>query len=218
MPLMALSLQSIIGWLVPREVGFYEFLERQAATAHEGALALATFAREGASAEEVRARVQVREHEGDAIVHAVEEALAKTFVTPIDREDLQKLSSELDDILDFTNGAARACVLMGVAKPTEHMQRLTGMLVDCTAVLRDAVPHLRGHDYAALIEASRALRKLEKEADTIYRDGVHTLFHDQAIDAKVLLREKTVLEDIERAVDSCERVGDTLANLAIKNG
>jgi len=213
-----MGLQSIIQWLLPREDKFYAFLETQAAIAWDGASALAAFGRTAESAESVRDAVQRKEHEGDAIVHAVEEALAKTFVTPIDREDLQKLSSELDDILDFTNGAARACVLMGVAKPTEHMQRLTGMLVDCTAVLRDAVPHLRGHDYAALIEASRALRKLEKEADTIYRDGVHTLFHDPAIDAKVLLREKTVLEDIERAVDSCERVGDTLANLAIKNG
>ncbi len=66
----------------------------------------------------MRLAVQDLEHKGDNIYHQMEEALAKTFVTPIDREDLQKLSAELDDILDLTNGAMRTAVLYGVEKPT----------------------------------------------------------------------------------------------------
>ena len=215
---MALSLQSIIGWLVPKETGFYEFLERQARTAHEGALALASFARDGASAEQVRERVQVCEHEGDSIVHAVEEALARTFVTPLDREDLQKLSSQLDDILDLTNAAARTCVLMGVVRPTEPMKALIEKLVVCTDVLNQGVPHLRTHEYGKLLETSRTLRTLEKEGDTVYREAVRNLFQGEQMDARVLLREKTVLDELEDAIDHCETVGDTLANMAVKNG
>jgi hypothetical protein len=213
-----MSLQSFIRLLLPREDSFYDLLERQALVAFEGATALAAFARPDATVEAVCEAVQGKEHEGDAIVHQVEEALARTFVTPIDREDLQKLSSELDDVLDLANSAARSSALMGVSRPSEAMASMLGTLVEAAAVLRDAVPNLRTHDYAALIAASRTLRTLEKDADRRYRDAVFALFHDERIDAKVLLREKTVLEELERAIDCCEHVGDTLANLAVKHG
>jgi uncharacterized protein len=213
-----MSLQDLVRWLLPREEHFYDFLERQAAMAHEGAIALAAFNGEGTTAESISKTVQDIEHRGDAIVHEVEDALAKTFVTPLDREDLQKVSSELDDILDLTNGAARVCLLYGVARPTKPMSQLIDKLVECTAILKDAVPHLRKHEYEALIEASRTLRKLEKEADIVYRQAVQGLFRDDAVDAKRLLREKEVLEDLERAVDRCEHVAGTLANLAVKHG
>src|SRR4051812_9554718 len=109
-----MGLQDLVRWFLPKEEHFYDFLERQATAAHEGARALATFDDPDASAEMVAKNVQEIEHRGDAIVHELEEALAKTFVTPIDREDIQKLSSQLDDILDFTNSAARGSVLFGV--------------------------------------------------------------------------------------------------------
>jgi uncharacterized protein len=210
-----MALQSLVRWLLPREDHFYDFLERQAVVAHDASQALASF---NGSAETTRAKVQEFEHAGDRIVHEMEEALAKTFVTPIDREDLQKLSSELDNIADLANGAARAAVLFGVETPTEPMRKLMEVLVRCTAVLKGAIPLLRKHAYADLVEKSRELRKLEKEGDGIYRDAVSKLFHDPAIDAKVLIREKAVLEDLENAIDHCNRIADTLANLAVKHG
>jgi uncharacterized protein len=213
-----MGLQDLVRWLLPKEQHFYDFLERQALAAHEGATALAAFSGEGTAATSVAAEVQVVEHKGDAIVHELEEALAKTFVTPIDREDLQKLSSELDDVLDLTNGAARGCVLFGVTRPTPAMTALTAKLVECTGVLKDALPHLRNHEYSALIDASRVLRKLEKDGDTIYREAIRVLFSDEKIEARVLFREKQVLDDLETAIDRCEYVSNTLANLAVKHG
>jgi uncharacterized protein Yka (UPF0111/DUF47 family) len=212
-----MSLQSIVRWLVPRDDYFYGFLESQAEAAYKGAVALARF-KDGSSATEVRDAVQEIEHEGDKISHEMEEALAKTFVTPIDREDLHKLSTELDDILDLANGAIRAATLYGVDTPTEPMNKLMDLLVECTRVLKTAVPHLRKNAYAEITEATRALRKLEKEGDAVFREGVSALFHDVAIDAKKILREKQVLEDLENAVDACEQLGETLANLAVKHG
>src|SRR6476619_525545 len=87
-----MGIQDVIRWFLPREDHFYEFLEKQASAAHEGAKALSKFSTNGNSAKEAREAVQKIEPEGDRIVHEMEEALAKTFVTPIDREDLQKLS------------------------------------------------------------------------------------------------------------------------------
>ncbi len=213
-----MSIQDVIRFLLPREDHFYGFLEKQAKVAHEGAQALAKFTDNGHTAEEARAAVQKCEHEGDAIVHAMEEALAKTFVTPIDREDLQRLSSELDTVLDLTNGAIRACTMLGVEEATEPMQKLVRILVDCTHRIDTVMPKLRRHEYAQIVTCTRELRKIEKDADTVYREAISSLFKDSSVDAKKLIREKTVLEDLENAIDQCDSIGDILANLAIKNG
>jgi len=213
-----MGIQDVIRFLLPREDHFYDFLEQQAKAAHSGAKALARFTENGQTADEARAAVQKCEHEGDAIVHAMEEALAKTFVTPIDREDLQRLSSELDTVLDLTNGAIRACTMLGVEEATEPMKQLVKILVDCTHRIDEVMPKLRRHQYAEIVGVARELRKIEKDADTVYREAISSLFKDPAVDAKRLIREQTVLEDLENAVDQCDSIADILANLAVKNG
>ncbi len=92
------------------------------------------------------------------------------------------------------------------------------VLVECTRVLCETIPNLRKHKYAEIAEATRVIRKLEKDGDPVFRDAVSALFHDPSVDAKTILREKQVLEDLENAVDHCETVGETLATLAVKHG
>ncbi|MBX3197191.1 MAG: DUF47 family protein [Labilithrix sp.] len=222
-----MGIQDVIRWFLPREDHFYEFLEQQARAAHEGAKALSKFSTNGTTAEQARDAVQKIEHDGDRIVHEMEEALAKTFVTPIDREDLQKLSSELDGVLDLTNGAIRACVMLGVDKPTPAMAELIEIIVRCTAKIDEAMPKLRKHKYTEIVAVARELRKIEKEADIVYREAISELFcsertggpvREGVTDARVLIREKTVLEDLENAIDQCDSIADTLANLAVKHG
>ncbi len=212
-----MALQDVVRWFMPREDHFYRFLEKQAVVAHRGAQALGEF-KPGKNIEDVQAAVQILEHEGDKIVHELEEALQKTFVTPIDREDLQQLSAELDDILDLTNSAARVCALFGVQTPTAPMLQLIELLIKATAELETALPLLGKHDYAGLMTTSRSIRQLEKDADAVFRSALSRLFRDDAIDAKELLREKEVLENLEHAIDRCERLAHTLANLSVKHG
>jgi uncharacterized protein Yka (UPF0111/DUF47 family) len=213
-----MALQAIVRWLLPREDHFYSLLESQADACHAAAMALLKSKDPSSRPEDVRDAVQVIEHFADDLVRQMEDALARTFVTPLDREDLHKLSSELDDVIDLTNLAARASVLYGVSRPTEPMQKLMDTLVECTIVLKTALPKLRHHKYAELLEDGRKLRALEKEADGVFRAAVSQLFKDPAVDAKVLLREKEVLEDLENAVDHCDDVAGTLANIAVKHG
>ena len=212
-----MGIQEVIRFFLPRETHFYDFLEKQAKAAHDGAKTLSQFATNGKTAEQARDEVQKIEHEGDRFVHEMEEALARTFVTPIDREDLQKLSSELDTVLDLTNGAIRACVMLGVAKPTEPMKKLIEIIVRATAKLDETIPKLRKHHYSDIVTDARELRKIEKEGDVVYREAISNLFKE-VNDAKVLIREKTVLEDLENAIDQCDSIADTLANLAVKHG
>lgn len=148
-----MSLQSAIRWLVPREDHFYTFLEGQAEVAHEAAVALHRW-KDGEKVSVVCDAVLELEHKGDKIVHEMEEALAKTFVTPIDREDLHRLSVELDDILDRANGAIRAASLNGVPTPTEPMNKLMDLLIECTTVVKASTPLLRKNKYAEITEAA----------------------------------------------------------------
>jgi predicted phosphate transport protein (TIGR00153 family) len=213
-----MGIQDLIRKVMPREEGFYDLLERQAKAALGAAEALASFTESARSAEQVAESVQRLEHEGDKLVHEVEETLARTFVTPIDREDIHFLCSELDDVLDLTNTTARAFQLLGVDRPTKPMCEMMDLLVKATNELANALPALRRHAYSELFLAKRRIRELEKECDAIYRTEVSRLFHAVDVDAKVLLREREVLDDLENTIDRCERVADTLANLAVKHG
>lgn len=213
-----MGIQNVIRLLVPKEEHFFDFIEQGAAHTWNAATALAGFSKPGATAEAVRLEVQGWEHLGDKMVHEMEDALAKTFVTPIDREDLQRLSSEIDTITDLTNAAARACAWFGVERPDDAMLKLMQKLVEATSVLKEAAPALRAHQYGKLIEAGRTLRQLEKDADTVYREAVSRLFRAEPFDARAMFREKEVLDDLENAIDHCERVGHLLVNLAVKHG
>lgn len=208
-----MGIQDAIRWLVPKEEGFFDILEKQASTAREGVAAF--IAEEDITA--AGKQMQEFEHKGDRLVHEMEESLAKTFVTPIDREDLHLLSSELDDILDLANGAARAAMLFGVEAWTPAMKELMRVLYECTVVVDKAIPNLRKHAYNDIVESSRELRKLEKEGDRIYKAEVSRLFKDAQVDAKMLLREKAVLDDLENALDHCDELASVLANLAVKH-
>jgi predicted phosphate transport protein (TIGR00153 family) len=210
-------MQGVIRWLLPKEDHFYDFLERQAVIAHEAAVALSALAKGGAP-EEVTKEVSAIERRGDAVVREMEEALGKTFVTPIDREDLQRVCQELDDIVDSINLSARYYHVYRVPTLTDPMRGLLEITVEGTAQLKDVLPRLRKADWPALMETSRSLRALEKKGDEIFRQALTALFDDAAIDARDLLRQKELLEDFENAVDHCMKVGNTLANLSVKHG
>ncbi len=212
----AMAIQGLIRWLLPREDHYYGWLEEIARLSHDAALALARFRERPAP--EVQEAVQKIEHQADDIVRKMEEALAATFVTPLDREDLHRLVSELDDIVDITNLTARAFSLYNIDKPTDPMIRLMEKLVAVTAMIRDAVPLLRQHKYNELIDGGRKVRVVEKEADSIYRAAISSLFREQHPDFRDLLRQKEALDDLERAVDHCDNVADLLSNVAVKNG
>jgi uncharacterized protein len=217
-PRATMGLQDFIQRLLPRHDEFFELLERQAGVARKAAQTLASFAEQGKTATAIMEQVQAIEHEGDKLVHEIEEALARTFVTPIDREDIHLLASSIDDVLDLTNYAARACSMLGVERPTAPMIGLMKVLVDATTILADGLPALRRRAYPELRTSMRKIRHIEKEGDRIHREAVSELFRSETIDAKVLLREREVLEDLEAAIDRCEKVADTLSNLAVKHG
>lgn len=213
-----MALQDLIRLILPREDRFYELIERQMDVALRAARALAEFRDPACTPAKLAVSLQKLEHEGDALVHEIEELLAKTFVTPIDREDIHQLSQVIDDVTDLANGAARACDLLGVPRPSEEMLALIDMLGTAAEQLAKTLPNLRLRRFEPLMNETRAVRGLEKDADRIFRAAISKLYRSEDVDVKVLLREREVLEDLENAVDRCERVAMVLATLAVKHG
>ncbi len=213
-----MRLQEIARRVFPKEESFYSLLERLGALANLSVSEFRALGANGGSTEAVAARVQEVEHEADRVFHEVETRLARTFVTPIDREDIHEIAFEIDEIVDMVNLSARTCALYHIERLTPAMVELAGTLERCTRTLAAALPRLRRHDYAGLLDAGRTLRGLEKEADTIFRQTLSALYQDPAVDAKRLLKEKEIIEHIEDAVDRCDRLGNTLCNLAVKHG
>jgi hypothetical protein len=211
-----MGIQNIFRFILPKEEHFYDFLEQQAALAHEGSVALARLKQEPAAI--VKEAVHAIEKKGDKVAHDLEEALAATFVTPLDREDLHKLSSQLDDILDRAYAVASAFDMYSIDEASEPVKGMFDVLIETTQILAEELPCLRKHDFDGLREASRRIRVLEKQGDETYRKAMKTLFADDSIDARTLIREKEVIEILETAIDGCEDASEFLTNLAVKHG
>src|SRR5512145_43244 len=212
-----MSLQSLINVLLPREDHFYDFLEKQAVVAQSAIPVLGRFAEEGADYEAIRAEVTRIEKEGDKIVDEVLMALSNTFVTPIDREDLQRLSKKLDDVLDYTNLTARSLVIFALDRPSPPMVSLLDTLKEGCDILVEIMPCLRRKKYDKLIQGCQRIHKLEKAADQVFRDELSRLFHDKTVEAKEILRAREILDHLETAVDSCDAVAETLTYVAVKH-
>lgn len=211
-----MALQSVIRFFLPKEDHWYDMLEELSRLGHEAAKALLVFKDQPASV--VQTSVQTLEHQADDVVRRMEDALARTFVTPLDREDLHRLSGALDDIIDLMNLAARCFSLYHLERPTPPMVQIMEKLDEATGLIAASVPHLRKHHFEDLLTSGRKVRAIEKEADTIYRSAISALFAEKNGDFRELLKQKEALDHLEAAVDYCDNVADLLANLAVKHG
>ena len=212
-----MGLQAFFHSLLPKDERCFDLLEKQAAVANAATRALATLA-EGAKVGDVAKRVQEHKNAGDALLAEVEEALARTYVTPIDREDIHALAIELDDLASLANQAARACEMMDVERPSAAMLALLGLLVETTVEVATGIAKLRTRSYSEIFGVNARVRTLEKRGDRVRRVAVSQLFLTGDTDIRVILRERIVLDEIGSALEHCEVVSDTLSNLAVKHG
>lgn len=203
--------------LVPRDSTFFDLFSESGQNTLRAAKMLDEMMATWPDDKDIGREILIAEQEGDRITHDIIKRLNSTFVTPIDREDLQKLSKRIDDVLDLINASVRACVLFGVAQPTTAMALQITKLAECTAIIAAAVPKLRTHAYAEVISVCSQVHQYEKDGDVVFRDALSALFHDPAIDAKTILREKEVLEDLEKAINRCDQASELLINIAVKN-
>jgi uncharacterized protein len=154
------------------------------------------------------------EQEGDRITHAIIKRLNSTFVTPIDREDIYGLATQMDDIVDYTEEAADFLGLYKIEAPMSQAQELTKVLVAACEQLAAGLDHLR--DFKDLDKYWIEIHRLENDGDRISRDAVASLFSN-GIDPMVVIRWKDMFAVLENAIDATETAAQILEGIVIKN-
>jgi hypothetical protein len=154
------------------------------------------------------------EQEGDRITHDIIQRLNSTFVTPIDREDIYGLATQLDDIVDDIEETADFLGLYKIEAPMDQALAMAEVLVKACEQLYGALQNLRG--FKNLDHYWIEIHRLENDGDRIVRDAVAALFADR-IDPMVVIRWKDIFEVLERAIDSTETAAHILEGIAIKN-
>jgi len=154
------------------------------------------------------------EHEGDRITHEIVKRLNSTFVTPIDREDIYGLATQMDDIADFIEEAADFLGLYQIEAPMEQATALTKVLVASCEQLAQGLEHLP--EFKDLDKYWIEIHRLENEGDRISRDAVASLFSN-GIDPMVVIRWKDMFAVLEEAIDATETAAQILEGIVIKN-
>ncbi len=203
-------------WIIPQERRFFDLLEGVASTVNDGAVALQDMVRDFRDVPAKRRAIKDIEHRGDDLTHDVFEALNRTFITPIDREDIQSLASSLDNILDMIDAAANRLYLYDVDQPTEAMIELADTIAQSTQLLKKAVGMIRNMKQGDEVERIAVeVHHLENVADDLMNNSIAALFKDP--DPIRIIKLKEITERLEQATDYCEDVANVLSDIVAKN-
>jgi predicted phosphate transport protein (TIGR00153 family) len=203
--------------LLPRRTEFFELFSQQAALLVEGARLLRGLVAELEDAKELAARVHEVEHRGDTVCQTIMETLHRSFITPIDRGDVHRLASRLDDILDHIEATAQAIVLYDVRSRTPEVEGMADLLVAACQAVKAAVDSLANRmDTERTRRLCAAVKDVEKQNDRLLRSATARLFREEQ-DAKRLVIWKDIYADIENAVDGCEDVANLVEGVVLEN-
>ena len=200
--------------LTPQANVFYDMFTASANNVLDGARTLHELVTGPRSErEQLNKTLRDEEHRGDDRTHSILREVNSTFVTPIDREDIYRLASRLDDVMDFFEAAGDLIVLYELDALPVEMQQMADLLVRAAELTAAAMPRLKSLKHLSdyWIEVNR----IENEADKLYRRFVARLFSGDT-DALMVLKLKEVAEQLEAAADAFENVADTVETIAVK--
>jgi predicted phosphate transport protein (TIGR00153 family) len=162
-------------------------------------------------------KIEEIEHKGDEITHQIFQALGSTFITPFDREDVHELTSKLDDILDYLQGASTRIVLYRVDTIAPEVEQLAVMVYDAVVELHKVIPKLRDlRDVRSINESLVRVNSIENEADDLFERAIANLF-DTCKDPIQLIKLKELLVSLETATDQCEDAANVIESIIVKN-
>jgi len=198
----------------PKDDDFFALFRRQAALVRQGCDQLHEMMDRFDNLEARSKALKEVEHEGDLAAHELFERLNRTFITPIEREDIHDLGSGLDDVLDAAEAIGSRLVLFNIPRSTTQAVQLTTILAKSGVQIEKAVDHLK--DFKNLMGFTIEINRLENEADNVSRDAVADLFSGQH-ELLDVMRWKELYGRLEGAADKCEDVANTIESIVIKN-
>ncbi len=203
--------------IIPRNTAFFDLFDKAAAVVIRAAEEYARLAQDYARRTEHVARIRELEHEGDEIAHETYDRLDKTFLTPIDREDIEDLMKRMDDVVDEIDAAAKRLTLYRIPEPTTWLLKQTEVLVKASHLVGKAVRRLRNlkqpdglHD--DLVE----IHRLENVGDDHNHAAIAELF-EKGGDPMLVMKWKEIYDLTERAIDRCEDIANTIRGIVLKN-
>jgi uncharacterized protein len=200
--------------LLPRDRTFFDLFIEAGQNTLEAARLLDQTMAVWPDAGELPKQIVDAEHKGDQITHNIVKRLNSTFVTPIDREDIYGLATQMDDIVDYTEEAADFLGLYKIEAPMAQAQELTRVLVSSCEQLAMGLEHLP--NFKDLDKYWIEIHRLENEGDRISRDAVASLFSN-GIDPMVVIRWKDMFAVLENAIDATETAAQIIEGIVIKN-
>lgn len=203
-------------WIIPQDRGFFDLLDKESSNVLTGARKLEEAVRTFENIEGRRKEFKDIEHEGDEIVHEIYERVNRSFITPIDQEDLTKLASLYDDVLDYMYAVMNRLVLFEIKGPTEAMKEFTGIVRASVEQIHNAFVSMRRLDKAQIDKNVIEVDRLENEADVLLNEAVATLF--KSADVIEILKLKEIYEHLETITDKCEDLSFVIRDIMIKHG
>ncbi|GAB3405121.1 DUF47 domain-containing protein [Massilia agilis] len=207
----------MFGRLMPTEGKFFDLFNQHAALCVKGAQEMVGLMTNFDDLENRTHAVESVEKQADKITYATVELLHKTFITPIDRDDIHKLITRMDDILDMMEDAAQTISLYDLQAVTPEAKRLAELCLACCEKVQSAVGMLHNMDNASRIVAiCEEIDRLESDADHVMRAAMSKLFRDEP-DVRNLIKMKAIYEILETVTDRCEDVANIIEGIIVEN-
>ncbi|MFI5230509.1 MAG: DUF47 domain-containing protein [Gemmatimonadales bacterium] len=204
----------MLGRLIPRDNEFFELFDQLAAHLANTAKMLDVLFGDVEHVNDHVKAIKDVEHKADLLTATVNQRIDKSFITPIDREDIHTLASRLDDVIDLLDGTARRFAMLHISRVLPPAKQLTGVLCRAANEIQAAVAEMRK---PPLVNQHVALIKhLEEEGDAIYHEAVGALFAGSP-DPLDVIRWKEMYDTLEHAIDSCMGVAQVLQSISLKN-
>jgi hypothetical protein len=202
--------------LIPQEYDFFDYFEKAAAHAVSAAKLLLKLTENFGDADPIARELDAVEHACDDVTHTTMERLNKSFITPLDHEDIHALILEIDDVVDLTNVAANRMAFFGIQKPTTYAVNLAKQIVRGCEKLADAIHGMRSaKNYDEVQRDCIAIHEVENAADDILRDALAELFTKET-DPLEVIKWKDIYETMERVTDCLEDVANVLQGVMVK--
>lgn len=203
--------------IFPREETFLPQFGRAAQVIVDAARVLDAMAEEPGTGTDRADEIKRLEHQGDQIAHETFDLLNRTWITPIDREDIHTLVKTLDDVLDYIDAAASRIVLYKITTTTPELKKITAVIVQSAIAIQKALALLSDLKHSRqILEACVEINRLENEADTVAQLAIGKLFAE-AKDPIEVIKWKEIYDFVEGATDRCEDVANTLEAIVIKS-
>jgi predicted phosphate transport protein (TIGR00153 family) len=202
--------------IFPKETDFFAIFDKAAENVTHAATLLVGIMEHFTNLDSWAREVHELEQEGDVYTHDIMRKLNKTFVTPIDREDIYALASALDDIVDLIWGAADRLTVFKLKESTAWAITMSKDLLATVELVEKAIKKMKGKNYPHIQEYCIEINKLENRIDRGFRDALGDLFENVA-DPILVIKWKEIYEHLEDASDKCEDVANVLEAIVLKN-